>query len=410
MIVLRKVYARNYKAYKELILDISKYNILIGKNSAGKSAITRLVPFLINSLNVQDGGVLDLSPLGIDIAATFSDIVYGHSEFTKMELGADFLVNNSYVGFSTEVAYSTELKDLFVSKFSMRMDSKLIFEASIDLECLGSDNVIRYVYDSTLINLKFTGLIPETSSIDDSFGENITAAFSLLNEVKKNNFNLSYLGPFRKDLLRTFTIRKINSYNVGIKGEFSPYVFMEKEIKSNGVLGNKIKEWMQQCFNGKYFSVKFFEKSFSIYCNGLGQETNIIDEGMGFAQIFPSIINRNVRDLDKTKGIEIVEQPELHMHPAACGAIADLYLSAIKNNIVFIETHSKEFLLRVRRRVAEGIDKDDINIVYIDGGASNGGSNVNIIKLDEKGGVEWWPTGIFEEDFDEVMALSRAGR
>ncbi|AST69707.1 hypothetical protein BFG07_14100 [Kosakonia cowanii] len=87
---------------------------------------------------------------------------------------------------------------------------------------------------------------------------------------------------------------------------------------------------------------------------------------MGFAQVFPSIVNRNVRDLKGINGIEIIEQPELHIHPAACGIVADLYLKAKDSNIMLIETHSKEFVLRIRRRVAEGILNSDVNIVYID--------------------------------------------
>ncbi|WP_157737662.1 hypothetical protein [Kosakonia cowanii] len=123
---------------------------------------------------------------------------------------------------------------------------------------------------------------------------------------------------------------------------------------------------MQANFNGKYFSIRSLGQSFSVNCIGEYNESNIIDEGMGFAQVFPSIVNRNVRDLKGINGIEIIEQPELHIHPAACGIVADLYLKAKDSNIMLIETHSKEFVLRIRRRVAEGILNSDVNIVYID--------------------------------------------
>lgn len=106
---------------------------------------------------------------------------------------------------------------------------------------------------------------------------------------------------------------------------------------------------------------------------------------MGFAQIFPSIINRNVRDLDKVRGIEIIEQPELHMHPAACGVVADLYLTAMRNNVVFVETHSKEFLLRIRRRIAEGLNSEDFNIIYVDFDVNNKSAKIDSIVIDKKG-------------------------
>lgn len=409
MIRLKKIQASNYKAYKELNIEISRYNVLIGKNSAGKSAITRLIPFVISSLNLEDGNIFDMSPLGIDIGATYSDIVHGHSEFTKIELGADFEVDGQCVGFTTEIAYSTELKELFASKFIIRLESEEIYKAEIDLDFLDKENAIRYCNDNIGVNFVFNGLIPKVSDKNISSSEVVNNTFSLLTKIKYNNFNLSYLGPFRSELKRTYTARTMRNYDIGINGNNAPYIFREKEFKSNGVLSNKIKEWMQHHFNGKYFKVKTYEKSFSIYCTCSDNETNIIDEGMGFAQIFPSIINRSVRDFDKISGIEIIEQPELHMHPAACGVIADLYLDAIKSNIVFLETHSKELLLRVRRRVAEGLSKNDINILYVNSDIGNGCSTVQQISLNEKGAVAWWPKGIFEEDFDEIIALSKAG-
>ncbi|MBE4981015.1 AAA family ATPase, partial [Enterobacter cloacae complex sp. P3B] len=49
------IHAKNYKAYKKIDLDISKMNIFIGKNSAGKSALTRLIPMILKSLNLTNG-------------------------------------------------------------------------------------------------------------------------------------------------------------------------------------------------------------------------------------------------------------------------------------------------------------------------------------------------------------------
>lgn len=62
MITLEALYAKNYKAYKELDFSVSKFTLFIGKNSAGKSSIIRLVPFIINSLSLDDDNVVDFSP------------------------------------------------------------------------------------------------------------------------------------------------------------------------------------------------------------------------------------------------------------------------------------------------------------------------------------------------------------
>ncbi|EPK5050716.1 AAA family ATPase, partial [Klebsiella pneumoniae] len=75
MITLEALYAKNYKAYKELDFSVSKFTLFIGKNSAGKSSIIRLVPFIINSLSLDDDNVVDFPPQGIDIGANNPDVV-----------------------------------------------------------------------------------------------------------------------------------------------------------------------------------------------------------------------------------------------------------------------------------------------------------------------------------------------
>lgn len=400
MIKPTKFYAKNYKAYKEVNLDVGKFNVFIGKNSAGKSALARLAPLILKSLNVGSDNVIDFAPLGIDIGASYQDIVHGHNEYTRLELGASFDCDGEDISFFTELIFSTELKTLLVSKFNA-INKGVTYQAELDLEGLEKNGNVNYVSNGKKQDIFFEGLIPKTTEDDN--------IFVLLEMVRVYNFDISYLGPFRSELKRTYTNKAIKNLEIGDKGQNAPYIFKTIDFKSNGVLSNKIKEWMHSNFDGKYFSLRSYDQSFSVICSSQYNESNIIDEGMGFAQIFPSIINRNVRDLKKIKGIEIIEQPELHIHPAACGTVADLYLNARNSNVIFVETHSKEFVLRVRRRVAEGIESDDVNIIYIDYDADNKTARLTPIKVDDKGAVDWWPKGIFEEDFDEVIALAMAG-
>ncbi|MBL0867193.1 AAA family ATPase [Pectobacterium carotovorum] len=394
-------HAKNYKAYKEIKLDIGKFNVFIGKNSAGKSALARLAPLILKSLSVSPGNVIDYTPLNIDIGASYHDIVYGHNEYTRLELGATFDCDGVNVSFVTELTFSTELKMLLVSNFKAKCKD-IIYQAELDLEELEKNGSVKYLSEGKIQELVFDGLIP--TKLED----NNDSLFIFLERVRTYNFDMSYLGPFRSELQRTYTVKTLKNLDIGDKGQNAPYIFKDVDYKSNGVLSNKIKEWMHNNFNGKYFALRSFDQSFSVVCSNQFNESNIIDEGMGFAQVFPSVINRNVRDLKKIKGIEIIEQPELHIHPAACGTVADLYLNARNSNIIFVETHSKEFVLRVRRRIAEGIDCDDVNIIYVDYDAENKTAKLSPIKVNDKGAVDWWPKGIFEEDFDEVIALNMA--
>ena len=103
--------------------------------------------------------------------------------------------------------------------------------------------------------------------------------------------------------------------------------------------------------------------------------------------------------------------PELHLHPAACGTIADLYLTSLENNnnTILLETHSKEVLLRLRRRIAESKNSDihnGVNIIYTSNTRDT--CEIDYITVEKTGELDWWPEGIFEESFEEVVAISEA--
>lgn len=394
------VFANNYKAYKNLELEIKPFNIVIGKNSAGKSALLRLIPFITESIKSRSTSPLSLSPLGLEIAGDYSDLIHGHKEVTPLSLGAHFKKKGTVFTIKCDLIYSIELEIVLVKTFSFYQDGENIFQLDLDIDNLEENGVAAYKGSGLATKIKFQGLLPHCASRG--------YVYKLINEIKNFDFNVSYIGPFRQNSSRIYSKKTVGSFDVGLDGQNAPYIFYEQCKSSKGDLERKVKKWMQTRFFNKFFKIKLYEKTFSVMCSNGTVETNIVDEGMGFSQIFPSIVNRMVRDKNKIQGIEIIEQPELHMHPAACGNIADLYLDAIKShNIVFIETHSKEIVLRVRRRVAEKIEnKENVNIIYVDNESTS--SKIRYIKLQDDGQLSWWPVGIFEEDFEEVMALNQA--
>lgn len=140
-------------------------------------------------------------------------------------------------------------------------------------------------------------------------------------------------------------------------------------------------------------------------------EINIADAGAGIAQILPIVVQRQFEKLSqKTGGLEIVEQPELHLHPAAHADIADLYVDALTHtqSRFIIETHSENFILRIRRRVAEGkLDPKKV-ILYWVKDEKDAKRKIQPIEIDADGEVDYWPEGVFSEDFQEVREIRKA--
>jgi predicted ATPase len=73
---------------------------------------------------------------------------------------------------------------------------------------------------------------------------------------------------------------------------------------------------------------------------------------------------------------------------------------------LLVECHSDVLLLRLRRRVAEGLDPNRIGVLYVDQ-ADDGASTLREIKLNTRGVPDWWPSGVFEEAPQEYLAMRR---
>ena len=128
--------------------------------------------------------------------------------------------------------------------------------------------------------------------------------------------------------------------------------------------------------------------------------------GTGVSQVLPVIAT----SLSGEVGCDLISQPELHLHPRAQSILGDLFLhSANKGRKKVIETHSEHLILRLLRRVSEasrGNSKKKlpgIRLVYI--APASEGSECHLIRIDEHGQfLDAWPSGFFEERFDDLFA------
>lgn len=135
-----------------------------------------------------------------------------------------------------------------------------------------------------------------------------------------------------------------------------------------------------------------------------GRVDNLTDVGFGVSQVLPVIAA--VATAGKSSTI-MIEQPELHLHPDAQGRLADVLVNLLgsKDASLLVETHSEHILIRVLRRVAEGvIPSESVSVVVVDDG------RVRSLGVDELGRLinGALPMGFFEEDWEDTMLLAKA--
>lgn len=145
-----------------------------------------------------------------------------------------------------------------------------------------------------------------------------------------------------------------------------------------------------------------------------GLEVQPQDIGIGISQLLPVVVA--ALDTDFTS-IIVMEQPELHIHPAMQVRLGDLFISQINkrefNTIFLLETHSEHLLLRLLRRIREtnenelpedapSLTPDKVCIVYVEQTAE--GVKLTPLRIDETGEfIDRWPKGFFEERAEELF-------
>lgn len=228
--------------------------------------------------------------------------------------------------------------------------------------------------------------------------------------------DIRYIGPLRDYPERYFTFTGSKTKYVGKTGSHvSDILIRDKEVLA------KINEQFNSFQIGYQLEViPLTDESSGIHDlyalrlrhKSSGVLVGITDVGFGISQVLPVIV-QSMTEKEKTM---IIEQPELHLHPALQAELGDLFINAAlgeQKNRFIIETHSEHLLLRLMRRMREtakgdlknpalAIRPDDLMVLYVEPGTS--GSIVREMHLNEVGDlVKAWPGGFFEEGLKEVF-------
>lgn len=145
-----------------------------------------------------------------------------------------------------------------------------------------------------------------------------------------------------------------------------------------------------------------------------GTLVNLADAGVGFSQILPILLQFWASDAGKynyKSGLTarasttlVVEQPELHLHPAYQATLADLFCETAapkkrRRTRVIAETHSPALINRLGSLVAEGnFQAEDIQVLLFEQDGVEGKTRIRVAKFDDEGVLSNWPFGFFEPE------------
>ena len=386
---IKSISFENYKAFAEKqTMQLNPITILIGKNSSGKSSIAKLFPLLENSLSGLIDEPLLINNNGVELGAEFRDLVYGKD--------------------STPIKFEIEYVGDKKLKVQVIQDS-LNYKLDI-LEWEYDDFPLKYFREGgysdwigNTYHCEFKGFVP--SKMKDLLDGNKLIE---LNPIL--NIDVDYIGPFRVLPKRQFYLSgKIKFRDTGIKGE-NAYSMLGVSKRMDSNLHEKVALWYEKNFDGWRLEVKDNNPYFEVSLNKEKASVNIVDVGQGMNQALPLIVRANVTD--RPDSLIVLEQPELHLHPAAHGDLAELFAKSAKENsqTFVIETHSENIILRLRKLIIEndfGFTKDDLVIYSVESGEYSGQA-LKEITVNEEGVLSDWPEGVFNENVKEILEMQKA--
>lgn len=364
---------KNYKAFSNLEeLELRPVTLIIGKNSSGKSSILKLIALLASMVNDN----FWLPSLKVN------DIVLGGSY-------QDLFHNGSMADLNLEV--------------------KLSNGSSIAVNYFIDDSVIKIYSYTCQKNGKILCQVQKESR-DDNLEERLCSFISGNNLVGDNQSILDYLGPIRRMAPENIRFHGFSKgCSVGYDGTGTYDILLNSSIKGDECF-KKVSSWMEQYLEGQklcFSNTSNNSGNYTLWVKRKGAEVNIAEVGQGVAQVLPIV---TLAAIAVSNSINIIEQPELHLHPAAHANVAELIGRSAKNhhNVFVVESHSKNLLLGFQKMIVNKdvpFTSDDIAIYYVKD--TDDGSTLQRIHVDEKGEFDDWPQGVFSESFELTREINK---
>ena len=204
---------------------------------------------------------------------------------------------------------------------------------------------------------------------------------------------LRYLGPLREDPKRQYIYSGGAPSDVGKRGELAIDALIASEVQEKRLargwrVGPKrrtrlpqismetlIAQWLKELGLISSFTLESLDDRETLYRVKVSRTPSsppvlITDVGFGVSQVLPVLV---LLAYSSSGDTVLLEQPEIHLHPAVQSKLADLVIeTALARGVqVIVETHSEHFLTRLQRRIAERdfgngieLETDDVALYF----------------------------------------------
>lgn len=421
-----------------------------GANSSGKTSLLQALLLLKQTADSSDRGLAlhfgDKKAL-VDLG-DFRSVIHKHSEDTELHIDLDWtqaqplivtdpkgrgepVVQDKRLGFSTQVkgenGVSGKSLQLTVPKIEYRIGD-IAFgmrrkgDSRKNYELFNSATEFQFVRSQGRAwplpaPVKCYGFPDQVRAYYQNAG--FLSDFELAFEEQLRR--IYYLGPLRAYPERRYTWAGRQPSDMGLAGEQAVHAILSSRDRGDKVspgrkrkkvtLEQYVADWLKRLGLIAEFRVEAVGEGSQIFQVKVrklpeGPESLITDVGFGVSQILPVVVLCFYVPEGSTV---ILEQPEIHLHPAVQANLADVLIDAHRTRGVqmIVESHSEHLLRRLQRRIAEQvISKDDVALYFC--AAGQRGSTLTPLDLDLFGNITNWPAEFFGDQFAELAATQEA--
>lgn len=449
--MLERLRIQNFKSWQDTgDMAFGSLTGFFGTNSSGKSSILQFLLMLKQTVESSDRS--RVLHLGDDKSyvqlGTFRDIIYKHDIKIDLDFNLSWSINNSKnednkrifalkdvntITFGGGVNFIAEQVTLscfyytfgqYQLEFLRAKDNQNIFDMLLHGFSTHAQPISHPKLDSTTNQQpsKFYIPPPTVDLVIDSFDNHNNPIIVIPNDLVKEFENLflsfEYLGPLRDYPKRYYSWGGETTKSVGNRGENAVAALLSSKTNksrivsgTNKTLEENIAYWLKELGLIYSFEINPIIQGREVYEVRVKKtpespEVFVTDVGFGVSQLLPVLVLLFYVPEGSTV---ILEQPEIHLHPAVQAGLADVFIDAIKRRKVqiILESHSEHLLQRLQRRIAEEvISQEEIKLYFTS--IEEGKSKLTTLELDEYGNIGNWPAGFFGDTLGEAAAMMKA--
>lgn len=455
--MLKQLRIKNFKGWEDTgDIRLAPISLFFGANSSGKSSIGQFLMMLKQTVESPDrkaifypGGKNSAVQLG-----SYQEMVFRRNTENRISFEyqwdfknalklKDSIHEKSFTG--NTLSFQAEVGLGASDQHSLVLDHLIYKLKVVDAQALSigmyrdkakSEYKVK-AQGYSLVRQQGRAWAPKATVRFYGFPDEVVAYYQNADFVQELNLiheklfrSLCYLGPLRTKAERLYSWTGIEPESVGYDGGNTVAAILaarNRKIslgKKPGVskaspakpfeeiIALKLKE-MQLIDEFKVNPISDQRQEYEVKVRAKGSKdwVDLPDVGFGISQVLPVLVQCFYAPHGS---IIIMEQPEIHLHPGAQAALADVMIDVInsreggedRNIQLVIETHSEHFLRRLQRRIAEDVVSRDKVAAYF-ANTSKSPPVLETLEIDIFGNIRNWPKDFFGDEMGDITEQAK---